>query len=176
MNPSSVDNPTSDATSSRPAPEIPAGTSAGHTTEPPPEVTLDEVVNAVTDLLDAKKLQFMAQWQLVGAEAKLLKQSVLVTALATLATFAFACVCWLILNVASAALLAKAGLHATLIAFILLTVNGFLMLLAWRVAQDAFKHISVNPLVNAVKGQPEAAKHSAQADEEGAQNHDKFVS
>lgn len=176
MNTSSVNNPTSEATSSRPASEMPAGSSAGHTTEPPPDVTLDEVVNTVTDLLEAKKLQFTAQWQLIGAEAKLLRQSVLVTALATLATFAFACVCWLIVNGASAVLLAKAGLHAALIALILLAVNGMLMWLAWRVAQDAFKHISVNPLINAVKGQPEAVRKGAQTDKEGAQNHDKPVS
>ena len=62
---------------------------------PQPDITLDEVVAAVSDLIEAKKLQFSAQWEMVGAEAKLLRQSVLVTALATLATFAFGCVCWL---------------------------------------------------------------------------------
>ena len=131
-------------------------------TVPQPDITLDEVVAAVSDLIEAKKLQFSAQWELVGAEAKLLRQSVLVTALATLATFAFGCVCWFIVNAASAVLLAKAGLHAALVAGILLLVNGMLMFMAWRVAKDAFKHISINPLVAAVKGEPEEGSAKAQ--------------
>ena len=134
---------------------------------PQPDITLDEVIAAVTDLIEAKKLQFSAQWELVGAEAKLLRQSVLVTALATLATFAFGCVCWLILNAASAVLLAKAGLHAAVVAGILLLVNGLLMFMAWRVAKDAFKHISINPLVAAVKGEPEESSANAQQPKEG---------
>jgi len=120
------------------------------------------VVAAVSDLIEAKKLQFSAQWEMLGAEAKLLRQSVLVTALATLATFAFGCVCWLILNAASAVLLAKAGLHAAVVAGILLLVNGLLMFLAWRVANDAFKHISIKPLVAAIKGEPEEGSDKAQ--------------
>ena len=120
--------------------------------EPIPDITIDEVVAAVTDLVEAKKLQFSAQWALVVAEAKLLRQSLLVTMLATLATFAFGCVCWLIINAATAAILSNAGLHSAWIAAILLGVNGMLMFIAWRIAKDAFKHISVNPLIAAVKG------------------------
>ena len=134
---------------------------------PQPDITLDEVIAAVTDLIEAKKLQFSAQWELVGAEAKLLRQSVLVTALATLATFAFGCVFWLILNAASAVLLAKAGLHDAWVAAILLLVNGLLMFMAWRVAKDAFNHISINPLVAAVKGEPEEGNAKAQQNKQG---------
>ena len=35
---------------------------------PQPDITLDEVVAAVSDLIEAKKLQFSAQWEMVGAE------------------------------------------------------------------------------------------------------------
>ena len=148
-----------DTAAPRPDSNLPDGASPHQeqAAQPPPQpdITLDEVIGAVSDLIEAKKLQFSAQWEMVGAEAKLLRQSVLVTALATLATFAFGCVCWLIINAASAVLLAKAGLHAALVAGILLLLNGLLMFIAWRVAKDAFKHISINPLVAAVKGEPE---------------------
>tara|TARA_B100001057_G_C22616227_1_gene858582 strand:- start:208 stop:714 length:507 start_codon:yes stop_codon:yes gene_type:complete len=162
MNQSSVN----DSATPRPDSHVPDGASP-HQEQPAeqapqPDITLDEVVAAVSDLIEAKKLQFSAQWEMVGAEAKLLRQSVLVTALATLATFAFGCVCWLILNAASAVLLAKAGLHAAVVAGILLLVNGLLMFLAWRVANDAFKHISINPLVAAIKGEPEEGSDKAQ--------------
>ncbi len=162
MNQSSVKEPVAP----RPDSNVPDGASP-HQEQPSdqvpqPDITLDEVVAAVSDLIEAKKLQFSAQWELVGAEAKLLRQSVLVTALATLATFAFGCVCWFIVNAASAVLLAKAGLHAALVAGILLLVNGMLMFMAWRVAKDAFKHISINPLVAAVKGEPEEGSAKAQ--------------
>jgi len=162
MNQSSVNEPATP----RPDNTLPDGVSP-HPEQtaqqaPQPDITLDEVVAAVSDLIEAKKLQFSAQWELVGAEAKLLRQSVLVTALATLAAFAFGCVCWLILNAASAILLAKAGLHAALVAGILLLINGLLMYMAWRVAKDAFKHISINPLVAAVKGEPQESGAKAQ--------------
>lgn len=133
---------------------------------PQPDITLDEVVATVSDLIEAKKLQFGAQWALVGAEAKLLKQSVLVTVLATLATFAFGCVCWLILNIASAVILTNTGLHAAIVAGILLLVNGFLMLAAWRMAREAFQFISINPLIAAVKGEPDERHTQAQQNEQ----------
>ncbi|GEA06988.1 hypothetical protein KUL42_17490 [Alteromonas sp. KUL42] len=129
------------------------------------DISLDEVVEAVSDLVEAKKLQFGAQWALVGAEAKLLKQSVLVTVLATLATFAFGCVCWLILNIASAVLLTKAELHAALVAGILLLINGSLMFMTWRVARQAFQFISINPLVATFKGEPEDSQTREQRNE-----------
>lgn len=122
--------------------------------QPQPDITVDEVVSTFSDLIEAKKLQFSAQWSLVGAEASLLRQSVLVTVMATLATFAFGCVCWLIINAASAVLLAKAGLHAATVAGLLLLCNGLLMVVAWSVAKSAFKHISITPLIDAVKGTP----------------------
>lgn len=155
MNRSSVD----EHVTPRPESDVPCGASSHQTqsdkNSPQPDISLDEVVSAVSDLIEAKKLQFGAQWALVGAEAKLLKQSVLVTVLATLATFAFGCVCWLILNIVSAALLTNAGLHAALVAGILLLINGLLMFMAWRVAREAFQFISINPLVAAVKGEPD---------------------
>lgn len=155
MSQSSVD----EHTTPRPESDVSSGASshqAQHNEKASqPDISLDEVVSAVSDLIEAKKLQFGAQWALVGAEAKLLKQSVLVTVLATLATFAFGCVCWLILNIASAVLLTKAGLHAALVAGILLLINGLLMFMAWRVAREAFQFISINPLVAAVKGEPD---------------------
>jgi len=156
--------------SSRPETDVPAGTPADKTKEPQPDVSIDEVVGAITDLIDAKKLQFTAQWRVVGAEAKLLRQSILVTALATLAAFAFGCVGWLIINAASAVLLAKAGLHAAIVALVLLAINGLLMFAAWRVAKDAFSHISVNPLVNAVKGDPSVSRETDNEKQQDKQN------
>ena len=166
MNQSSVNEPVTPRSDSK----GPNGASPRHEqpaeTVPQPDITLDEVVAAVSDLIEAKKLQFSAQWEMLGAEAKLLRQAVLVTALATLAMFAFGCVCWLILNTATAVLLAKAGIHAAFVAGILLLVNGLLMYVAWRVAKDAFKHISINPLVAAVKGEPEEGSDKAQQSEQ----------
>ena len=150
----------------RPESDVPSGASSYQTQSDEnsvqPDISLDEVVAAVSNLIEAKKLQFGAQWALVGAEAKLLKQSVLVTVLATLATFAFGCVCWLILNTASAVLLTKAGLNAALVAGILLLINGLLVFLAWRAASGAFQFISINPLVAAVKGEPDESRSKTQ--------------
>ncbi|GGF67081.1 hypothetical protein [Alteromonas lipolytica] len=140
---------------------------------PQDDISVEEVVAAITDLIEAKKLQFSAQWALVGAEAKLLRQSVLVTVLATLAALGFACVCWLIINATAAVMLGNMGLHPALIALILLLLNGVLMMMAWRVARDAFRHISLNPIVAAAKG-TSAAKASAAGNSatEQEQKHD----
>lgn len=119
------------------------------------DISLNEVVDTITDLIAAKKMQLSAQWELVAAEAKLLRQSVLVTALATLAAFAFGCVCWLILNATSAVMLAAYGIHPAVISLTLLAVNGALMWLAWRTAKQAFSHLTIAPVINACRGEPE---------------------
>ncbi|NVK54787.1 MAG: hypothetical protein HWE26_04175 [Alteromonadaceae bacterium] len=124
----------------------------------PDDISLQEVIDTFSDLIEAKKLQWQAQWALISAEARLLRQSVLVTVLATLATFAFGCVCWLILNATAAVMLGAAGVQPALVALILLGVNGLLMWIAWRTAKQAFRHITVTPLLNAVRGDPESPR------------------
>lgn len=121
---------------------------------PEPDVSLQDAIDAVTDLIEAKQLQWSSQWELVKAETRLLRQSILVTVLATLATFTFAFCCWLLINAGIAILLANGAVSTLVIALILVMLNAALLTISWRVAKGAFKHITLQPLLNAAKGQP----------------------
>ncbi|MDC8830172.1 hypothetical protein [Alteromonas gilva] len=131
------------------------------------DISIQEVIDTFSDLIAAKKLQWQAQWALVVAETRLLRQSLFVTVLATLATFAFCLVCWLIVNVAAAVMLSNSGMQPAFVALILLGVNGLLMGVAWRTARSAFKHLTLTPLINAGRGEPESpgSARDAQAPE-----------
>lgn len=131
---------------------------------PEQDVSLQDAIDAVTDLIEAKQLQWSSQWELVKAETRLLRQSILVTVLATLATFTFAFCCWLFINAGIAILLAKVAVPTLVITLILVALNAALLAVSWRVAKGAFKHISLQPLLNAAKGQPHQPDSKAKQD------------
>jgi len=149
---------TDSQTDAHSAPQSEAQSEASGHQQPQDDISIQEVIDTFSDLITAKKLQWQAQWSLVTAEARVLRQSVLVTVLATLATFAFACGCWLIINVTAAVLLSANDVHPALIGFLLLSVNGALMAFAWLTAKQAFKHLTLVPLFNACRGEPDQTK------------------
>jgi len=116
------------------------------------EATIREAYQSVKDALHQKEAQLVALADVVGAETNLVKKSVVVTGIALLATFTFACCCWLIINVTLAVGLAKADWHYVTIGLTLLAINGTMAAAGLNVAQDGYKRISFRPALNALQG------------------------
>ena len=122
-----------------------------------PEPTVEEIVELATDALHAKQYEWSVKWAWVKAEARLVRKSILVTALATLAAFALACCCWLLLNISIAAALHHFAVPLVTIALGLLFINGALCWLAWRTASKALKLVSLSSIVDALTGSKQEA-------------------
>lgn len=116
------------------------------------EPTVEEIVELVTDVLHAKQYEWSVKWEWVKAETRLVRKSILVTALATLGAFMLACCCWMLLNIGIAA-----GLHSLLVPDLeiiggLLLLNGFLCWVAWQTAKRALTLISLSGIAEAALG------------------------
>ncbi len=121
-----------------------------------PEPTVEEIVELATDALHAKQYEWSVKWAWVKAEARLVRKSILVTALATLAAFALAC-CWLLVNISIAAALHHFAVPLVAIALGLLFINGALCWLAWRTASKALTLVSLSRIVEVLTGSKQEA-------------------
>ena len=122
-----------------------------------PEPTVEEIVELATDALHAKQYEWSVKWAWVKAETRLVRKSILVTALATLAAFALACCCWLLVNISLAAALHHVAVPLVAIALGLLFINGALCWLAWRTASKALTLVSLSRIVEVLTGSKQEA-------------------
>ena len=98
-----------------------------------------------------------AEWldlaDVVAAESQLVKKSAIVTGFAAGAAAMFGCFCWLIVNIAGALVMHHLGIHYLITCAALLVVNGVFSAIAFAIAKDAYKHITLMPAFHALRGQ-----------------------
>lgn len=116
------------------------------------EATLKETYQSVKDAIAQKEAQLDAMIDVVGAEANLVKKSTVITIVSLVATFTFACFCWLVVNGTLAVGLAQAGWHYLTIGFILLLINAIPAVIGFTVVQEAYPRISLRPAFDAMLG------------------------
>ncbi|GGW90054.1 hypothetical protein [Alteromonas halophila] len=116
------------------------------------DASLDETIAAVKAALAHKQHEFFALSDVVAAETALVKKSLLVTAISTMAAFTFACCCWLAVNAALGVLLFHAGLGMLAISAALFVLNGLFAVFALHVARGAYRHITLMPMFQAMVG------------------------
>jgi hypothetical protein len=124
---------------------------AEDTTDP----TLDTIVELATDAFQAKQYEWFVKWQWVKAEARLVRKSILVTALATLAAFTLACCCWLLINAGLAAGLYSLTMPIAGIVGVLLVLNASLCWLAWQTAKGVLEKVSLSGMIEAAFAKPQ---------------------
>ena len=117
------------------------------------DATLRETIDALKMALAQKQQEFLALSDVVAAETSLVKKSLVVTALSTLAAFVFACFGWLVLNWAMAISLMDADFHYGFITLIVFVVNIALSICAFKVAKDAYRHLTLMPVFRTLCGQ-----------------------
>ncbi|QJR82309.1 hypothetical protein CA267_016910 [Alteromonas pelagimontana] len=119
---------------------------------PDDDATFKETLNAFKNVYAQKKAEVEALSEVMAAETELVKKSLVVTALSLLASFTFACCCWLVINVALGIALHHAGLHFAWSSLVLIIINGCLAAFAFTVAKNAYKHLTFMPIVRAFIG------------------------
>ncbi|WP_414827807.1 hypothetical protein [Alteromonas sp. H39] len=117
------------------------------------DTTLNETLQAFKDAYAQKHAELLSLADVVAAESQLVKKSVIVTGFAAGAAAVFACFCWLIFNGALAITLHHSGVHYLINCGILLAINAVMAIVAFAVAKDAYKHISLMPAFHALRGQ-----------------------
>lgn len=122
-------------------------------TGPEKTPSLAQVWSLFRTASQSKQAEWMAQLNLVESEATVLKQSVIVTVLSTLAAFFFACCVWVALNVALAlALISYTALAQPFILLLLVALNVGACVLAILSANSAYRHLSIMPLFKSAIG------------------------
>lgn len=116
------------------------------------DASFEETIASVKHALAHKQAEFFALTDVVAAETGLVKKSLIVTAISTLAAFTFACCCWLVVNIALGTALFKLGLGLLAISGIILIVNLVLAGVALKIAKDAYRHITLMPMFEAMVG------------------------
>lgn len=122
-------------------------------TGPEKTPSLSEVWSLLQAALGAKQAVLLSQLNVVEAEAKVLRQSVIVSGLSILAAFVFACCVWLVLNAGlTVTLISYTRVSPPMIALLLLLLNVLGCVLAIMNAKSALRHLTLMPLAKSIIG------------------------
>lgn len=110
--------------------------------------SLDDLITNAQWVIYQKQQELTALADLSAAEVNIAKRSIVVTAMATLAAFVFACFCWLIANIGIALTLHHFGAHNGLTAFIVFVINLGLAVGAFMIARQSYAYITIMPAIH----------------------------
>lgn len=109
--------------------------------------SLDDMITNAQWVLYQKQQELIALADLTAAEVNVARQSVVVTGISILASFVFACFCWLIANIGIAITLHHFNVHNGITALIVFVLNLALAVAAFAIARNAYRYISLMPAV-----------------------------
>lgn len=115
--------------------------------QPYPDPTFNDVFDSLQNALNQKKSQYFAFCELVNSELVLVKKSFFVTVFAALSAFAVGTVCWLIFNIALAAIFHELGIHFIASSLILLLLNAVTAWGLFRLAKNAYGYLSFSRVI-----------------------------
>ncbi len=110
--------------------------------------SLDDLITNAQWVIFQKQQELTALADLSAAEVNIAKRSVIVTGIATLAAFVFACFCWLIANIGIALTLHHYGVHNGLTALIVFGINLGLAVGAFMIAKQSYAYITLMPAIH----------------------------
>lgn len=116
----------------------------------PGSPTFQEVLQAAQEAFSYKKEEIWSTIDVAAAHTNLVKKSLLVTILATLAAFTLSCCTWLILNAALVISLHNTGMSLLIIVAACGLLNGALALVCYRIARDAYRCMNFMPLIKSL--------------------------
>ena len=112
--------------------------------------SVKELLSAVEDAAQQKKQEWLTLADVVAAQTQVVKKSILVTVLATLAAFTFCCCAWLALNAALVIGLNQTGAPLILTIGLSAGINLILAYGGFRIAKSAYEHISFMDILRVV--------------------------
>ena len=119
-----------------------------HPPEDESDPSLDDLITNAQWVIFQKQQELTALADLSAAEVNIAKRSIIVTGIATLAAFVFACFCWLIANIGIALALHHYGVHNGLTALIVFVINLGLAVGAFMIARQSYAYITLMPAIH----------------------------
>jgi len=110
--------------------------------------SLDYLITNAQWVIFQKQQELTALADLSAAEVNIAKRSIIVTGIATLAAFVFACFCWLIANIGIALTLHHFDVHNGVTALIVFLINLGLAAGAFLIAKQSYAYITLMPAIH----------------------------
>lgn len=125
---------------------------SGRTASSPyPNPEYEEVFDALKNAVKQRKKQGTAFLSLFNSELMLIKRSLLITIVASMAVLIISIVCWVILNVGVSIALYSVNLSLFVIICILLCINVAAAILLFRLATNASQLVSFERVIGLIK-------------------------
>lgn len=126
--------------------------SSGRNASPPyPNPEYEDVFDALKNAVKQRTKQGTAFLSLFNSELMLIKRSLLITIVASMAVFVISMVCWVVLNVGLSIALYSVNLSVFVIICILLCINVAAAILLFRLAKNASQLVSFERVIGLIK-------------------------